>query len=258
MLLPFIWIAAFFFSLPLVEPYEIARLLGVLCAGGAFVYAFWTGAAGLPRSPVLAVAGLFWVLTGISVAFSAVPFVSFVAFCSFSLLPLSALCFLCAPDRVRAINRAAAGAGVILAALALWAVGQYLFVPDMLVYGQVRYPFANPNSYAALMAAGVFPALGVMCSAGTRNVRIAAGALAVLLLVAVMVIGGRAVPLALVAVLIVFVMMVPRLSWRGRGGIVLLMAGAMALGTAIAVMGGAAAIARLDHNMLGTALFGRG
>ena len=253
MLLPFLWIAAFFFSLPLVEPYEIARLLAVFCAGGAAGLTVVRGH--LPRwSPLLAVAASFWLLAGVSAGLSDIRYVSFVSFCTFSLMPLSALAFVAAPEK--SVRVARAGAGILLGALALWALAQYLFFTDMLVFGQVRHPFANPNAYAALLAAGVLPAAGMAMGAQGRA-RVAALLLAALLTCAVVVIGGRAVTVLLAGALVVFFMLM-RGHGRGRAPQIAVVAAA-ALGLLLAATGDHAVLQRLAAGVAGEAEgFGRG
>lgn len=259
----FLWLGAFFFSLPLIEPYEIGRLLAVLCAVAGVAAAACPALGGadglrLPRAGVLAIGGLFWALTGLSAALSEVRYISFISFCTFSLMPLSALLFLWARDGRRAMAGAGVAAGAVLGVLALWALAQYFIFTDMLVYGQVRAPFANPNAYAALLAAGVLPALGVALT-GVGRARAAAFALAALLIVAVMVIGGRAVPLALLGGTVVFALMMPG-SARVRGGALFFVALVMAAGTALALLGNeGAAIGRMVTGAPGEASwFGRG
>lgn len=254
MLLPFLWIAAFLFSLPLVEPYEIARLLAVTCA--VFAAGLTVVRHGVPSwSPVVVAGALFWALAALSAGLSDIRYLSFVGLGTFSLMPLSALAFAAAPER--ALRVAGIVAGVMLGALALWAVAQFVWLRDMLVFGQVRWPFASPNSYAALLAMGVFPALGVAAGlAGWR--RMALLALAVLLAAAVVVIGSRAVTFLLLPAGLLFV-------WMTRGaamkfvpatGAVLLAALAMGL---LVVWGKPdAGIMRFLQGDATDAFFGRG
>lgn len=266
--LSFLWVVAFFFSLPLVQPYELARGIAVaLVAGVAVVTVARMLAAGrgMPRlydGGILGlVAGAFWALAGLSVIFSPVWTVSFPAFCTFSLLPLSVLFFMTVPDPGRALRLAACGVGVIFALLALLALGQYLFVPDMLVHGQVRYPFANPNSYAALLAAGLLPALaGVLTAGAVRvRVRVLAAGLAVLLVIALVVIGGRAVMVLALSGAAMMVLMVPGVTGRERLALAGLVCGALGAGILLALAGGdMAGLARGVTNAAeGAGLFGR-
>ena len=252
MIVPLLWIAAFVFSLPLVEPHAIARALSVTCALGAAGATVWQ--YGVPRlSPLVITAGLFWVLAAVSVVFSTAPYVSLMALATFSLMPLSALAFIAAPER--ALRVAAGGVGAVLGALALWAMAQHLFFTDMLVFGQVRHPFANPNSYAVLLALGVFPALGAAAGINGRG-RAALMLLAALLAAAVMVIGGRSVALLLVLAGIVFFVMT-RSGGAGRRAAVVL-AVAVCAGVLLALAGDNPPIMRMLHGADGEAAgFGR-
>ncbi len=253
MLLPFLWIAAFIFSLPLFEAAEIARLLAVTCA--VFAAGLTVVCYGVPRwSAVVAAGAAFWALAAVSVALSDIPYLSFIAFCTFSLMPLSAVAFVAAPER--AVRVAAAGAGLVLGALALWAVAQYLFFKDMLVFGQVRAPFASPNSYAALLAAGIFPALGAAMTVKGRG-RAALLLLAGLLACAVVVIGSRAVTVLLLPGLVLF-WILSRGNGGGMRGAVTVVAAGMIAGLLVALTGESAAVLRTVDAEGAGALFGRG
>ena len=241
MIIPLLWIAAFVFSLPLVEPHAVARLLAVTCTLGAAGVTVWRH--GVPRlSPVVIAAGLFWALAAVSVCFSAAPAVSLMALGTFSLMPLSALAFIAAPER--ALRLAACGAGLVLAVLALWAISQCLFFTDMLVFGQVRHPFGNPNSYAALLALGVFPALGAAARAAGRG-RVLCWLLAGLLVCGVVVIGGRAVTLLLLPTAALFFVLLRGSSLVRTAG--LMIAAGVLTGFLIALTMEASPIMRLFH-----------
>lgn len=194
-----LWIAGFFFSLPLVQPYEIARFAAVAFICAAFVATVALGGRWvLPRTFLALIAFLFWLNAGGSVLWSVAPLTSFVAFCALSLLPLSFLFFSgrAVPDSF--FRYAAAGAGTICGGLASWALAQHFVFTDFLVFGQVRHPFANPNSYAALLSLAFFPSLGVMMTAQNKRVSNAAAFLCFLLLSAMLVIGGRIAVLCLI------------------------------------------------------------
>ncbi|HTK83932.1 MAG TPA: O-antigen ligase family protein [Patescibacteria group bacterium] len=202
-----LWLGALFFSLPLLRPYEIPRLVCIGCLFTAVGLALgWrlSSPDGLrwPRSRLLPVAGLFWLVIIASVFTSAVPFVAFIAACSFSLLPGSVLLLLAVPERGLFVRICGWGGGIILAALAFWVPLQFILFPNLLIYGQVRWPFANPDSYAALLMLGFFPALGaMMTSGGERNIALI---LTALTLAAIVVIGSAGVLLTLAAGLTIF------------------------------------------------------
>jgi O-antigen ligase len=241
MIVALLWFLSFFLALPLIEPEEYARLGAVTCALLAAAWPLARGLAGdgvrLPGGAAALAAGLFWCAVAASILWSPAPYISIIAFFSFSLMPLAALGFLLLPvaERARALRAAAGLAGAALGALALWAIVQYAFLPDMLVHGQPRHPFANPNSYAALLALGVLPALASCLTARRFAARAAAAGLALLLVAGVMVIGGRAVPFVLLGALAVFVAMTFA-SWRTRAGAGTLAGGAVAAGVALAVL----------------------
>lgn len=212
-LIPLLWLAGFFFSLPLAQPHELARLAAVACFALAGLLAFWQGGGASLKSPLMIAALLFWANAGASVLWSPAPMTSFVAVCTFSILPFSLMVFSgrSLPDGF--FRFCAAGAGVVLAVLAAWALLQYFVLHDFLVHGQVRHPFANPNNFAALLVLGFFWALGVMMTEESGARRNLALVLAALLLAAVVVIGGRA---ALLALMLVFAVMIFLLRDRVR------------------------------------------
>ncbi|MCB9989720.1 MAG: O-antigen ligase family protein [Rhodospirillales bacterium] len=203
-----LWLAGFFLSLPLVEPYEAARFGAVACTGLAAVLGL--GGAGKEQtrlflSPLMIVAGVFWLLCLASIFWAPSLLVSTIAFGTFSLLPLSVIALVTAPPGARRII--ALGGGMILAGLSLWALVQFFFLPDYLVRGEVRHPFQNPNSYAALLGLGLFPAMAVMMGAPRKEERSAGLGLAALLVAALIVIASRGVFLALVPMLGLFLFM---------------------------------------------------
>lgn len=209
-----LWATGFFFSLPLIQPYELSRLAALVFTALAALGALRTG--GIPQtSGMITIALLFWANAGLSVLWSPVPLASIIAFCTFSMLPLGAIAFSNMPDGFYRL--CARGAGIILGALAVLAFVQYFVLTGILVHGQVRWPFANPNSYASLLSLGFFPALGAMIAAQDRKSTILAAAFCALLLSAIAVIGGRSVLLLLLfmTALFIFLMRGPaKIRWR--------------------------------------------
>lgn len=267
MVVVFLWCLSFFLSLPLVQPDEIARLGAVACALLACAWPLARGMAGggitlRQDAPLFCLIG-FWGVAALSIMASSAPYISIIAFATLSLLPLSFLSFLCIPaaQRLAAFHTGAEIAAALLAGLALWALIQYIALPDRLVHGQVRMPFANANSYAALLAAGIVPSLAAALTAPVRGVRMAGGVLAALLVMAVTVIGGRAVLIALGAVVVLYLVVMRRQKNPARAGWLWLVAG-MAAGALAAVLfahTATAPLARMVHGVTGeAALFGRG
>lgn len=212
-----LWLGAFFFSLPLAQPPEFARLAaaGFMALAGFCALRAW-GAPGL-KSPLMIAALLFWANAGLSILWSPAPLASFVAFCTFSLLPFGMIAFSRAPESF--YRFCAWGAGIVLGALACWVFIQYFWLREFLVHGQPRHPFANTNSFAALLALGFFPALGMAASSGP------AALLGALLGGAIAVIGGRAVILLTVIFTVIFLLVTRRSAFAGRRRLFAMMAG---------------------------------
>lgn len=210
-----LWFCGFLFSLPIVQPYELARLAAVIfvtaALGGSLVPQLAGPGLALPRSPLPLFMLLFWGLGVLSVIWSPALNVSFMALCLFSLLPMSFFAFLVTGDE-KTFRRLFAAVGVVSGALALWVFVQFFFLPEMLVQDGVRRPFADSNAYAAFLSLSFFPALGIMVS-GTRRLETnAAMALCALCLGAMVVLGSRSAIAGLLAGLTLFFLLAMPLS----------------------------------------------
>ncbi len=201
------WLLAFILSLPIIQPYELARLgaVGFICLGSFLLFndALKNGLK-IPKSLLLLCAGLFWLNALFSIFWSAVPFISLIGFATFSLFALGFFTFALTKDTDKIIQYCAMGVGLIISALGFWALLQHFFLPEWLVAGQVRYPFANPNSYAGLLSLGFLPILGLMLTTKSRLYRNLALTGCMLTLGGIIVISGRAVCLSLLAVTLIF------------------------------------------------------
>lgn len=110
----------------------------------------------LPKSPILLCGGLFWLLAMISMMTSEMLFISWTHFFVFSVLPLSVGFFLLGTDSAARVQTAWQGVRVLLAGLSLYALGQYFFMPDLLMEGRVHEPLTDPNGLAAILSLGLF------------------------------------------------------------------------------------------------------
>ncbi len=208
-----LWLAGFVFSLPLVQPYELARLAAIVCVLLSCVAVLVTARPErlfFPRNFMWLAAGGFWLLWLAAVFWSASPFVSFISFCTFSMMPAAFFAFTARRDAVDLLRPVLMGGCLVIAALAGWAVAQYVFFPQMLVSGQVRFPFASPNSYGALLSLGFFCGLGALHIADSKRNRIFYSIFCALALAAIIIIGGRGALLCLLAAFAVFL-------WLERG-----------------------------------------
>jgi len=209
-LLPALWVAGFALSLPVLPAEALSRLaaigLTVIAAAAALAAAVRPdGTFKLPAGLLFGAAGGFWLLFLLAAFWSAAPFISLIAVGTFSLLPLTLLAF--TTGAASYLRPALYGTGMVLALLAGWALYQYFFWPALLVSGQVRVPFADPNAYALLLALGFFGAIGLLCSEAQQARRILCTGFAVLTLAAIMVTGSRSVLLLLPIALAVFLLL---------------------------------------------------
>jgi O-antigen ligase len=224
-LISLLWGLSFLCSLPLIKPYEISRLCAIgflLCAimlaGNEYILRAERPALGRPIPVSL---GLFFLLAAASLIWTPAFSVSFISLWTFFLLPGGFLLFLMA-ENPAVYKNAACFAGCLVGGLGLWALVQYFFLPGLLVNGQVRIPFANPNNYAALLALGFFPGLGFMLRTKKRlhaNLALLYGAVT---LGGIIIIGGRGVLLATFLMAAFFLLAVrPHLARHRRCGVVL-------------------------------------
>lgn len=217
---PVLWLVSFFFSLPLVEPYETSRILSLAAAVAALGAALADPACRHATVNLNAVAVLLLAFSGwcgLTFFWSVSPFVSVIAWGTLCLLPLWFMVFALMPVTMRQVMLVLRLVVVACAALALWAFAQYFVFTSFLdEYGTIAYPFADPNNYAALLNMGVFVALGLFFHAGHQGEKTLHALAAMLLLAAMMMIGSRMGMIALCAGLAVFAFLA-----RGNGSSVL-------------------------------------
>jgi O-antigen ligase len=139
---------------------------------------------------------LFWFLALISVLLSEIPLTSFIYFCFFSAMPLTFLLTQCARQKDFFFRVLLASGATIFAALALFSLAQYFFLPGWLHKGLIHWPLADPNSLAALYALAFFASLGVFLTSKNPFVNKAALFLSLLYLVPIFLTGSRGVLIA--------------------------------------------------------------
>ena len=154
-----IWLASLLFALPFIQPYEIARLVAI---GLAFLGAMLMIGKSLNEGINLSQSAFYdltflitaWCFASIfwSPAFN----ISYISFFTFSLLPLSFFAFSFCSEKEAIFDYFFKGLIFLTTCLSLFAFYQYFLKPELLHGGFVRYPFANPNSFAALLSLGFF------------------------------------------------------------------------------------------------------
>lgn len=229
------WLLAFVFSLPLVEPQALARLgaIGCMAVFGAVGIGRELAGPGLPasRSPLFWILPLLWLLALASIVWSAAPMESFIAFATMGLAVIGFVVFAAGRGIFRMLVVMAPFLFLTLCGLSIWAVVQYILLPGMLVNGQVRYPFANPNNYASLLMLGFFPALGWLLGTVRRRVAMAATFVCCVLLAGIAVIGGLSVSvLTLGGIAAVLFVCRGRVAARRGGVAAIILAGALMFG----------------------------
>ncbi|MBI4030324.1 MAG: O-antigen ligase family protein [Proteobacteria bacterium] len=132
-------------------------IFAVLIAGGAMLADACGRGFSFPRTATAGFMLAYWVYLLIALSWSTAPYISFFFFLIFSIPPFLFFAFSvhpCAAEKTRVYEIAILAA---LAVLAVWAIVQFFFLFDD--YGaRIKHPFFDPNSMAAMMNMGLFPA----------------------------------------------------------------------------------------------------
>ncbi|MCB1721333.1 MAG: O-antigen ligase family protein [Alphaproteobacteria bacterium] len=205
-----LWLVGFGFALMPLEAYEAESfLLAVLCVGACVICVLAMASLSALRRAIVStwivwLALGFWALAGLSVALSEIPFVSFIYFCFLSVFPLSAFLVAACGGSSALLKPLGYGAAAVFGGLALSCLAQYFFMSEMLFYGVVSWPLANPNSLAGLLSLGFFAAMGWMLALSGRGQSNVALVLAALLAAAILTTGSRGAMVAMIPALGVF------------------------------------------------------
>ncbi len=170
-----LWAVSFFLGFAYLPAPELARLgcvlsgftaLGLLIAAGGPLAQRSVFA---PRLSLLLV--LFALLALCNAAWSVAPYYSLMFVGGFLLLPATMLALFIAVPQARNdfLRCAVMGAGVVIVGTALWALIQIFFLPDILINGQPRNPFSNPNAFAGLLSLSFFAGLGLYLKGGAAR-----------------------------------------------------------------------------------------
>lgn len=256
-----LWAIALFLSLwpDSVLSGELTRLLAVLAAmAGAGMLAFAGGgiagrAIAAPRLAAAVV--LLWLLVAVSCIWSVAPGTTLIYAGIFSVMPATLLALLFASPQPRAafLKALAFMSGGLVLLLALWALVQVFILPEYLVSGQVRHPFANPNAYAGFLNLSAFAALGLYFSASGAWPRRLLFAGLVVIGAALAAISSQAAALTMGGGLILsFALLrggLPAGAWKAFAGIIVLV---VVIGTVMGVMPGKTdLVTRFGHLIAG-------
>lgn len=206
--LSYLWIISFSFSLPIVEPHSLSRLASIIACSLAifistgFLLSSSNKITTIKIQPIPAVLILFTLLAGSSLIWTSALNVSTIWLLSFLLFPAFFLCFLCLDLSANFYRVTTLGLSTIIGALSLWVIIQYLFFPELMIKGRIRYPFANPNSYAALLMLAFFPLLGLSFIHNNKT-RLLLKILCAIILISIILLAGRSV------LIILFTFLVP-------------------------------------------------
>ena len=197
------WALALFLSLGTIPPLEIERLEAMLFSLLSLAPLIVCGkplaerVMTAPRIGGLVLA--LWLLATLSCAWSVAPPVSLIYLGIFCCLPATVLAVLIADPLVRQnfLRSALICAGLVVVGLAVWALVQIFFMPEHLVYGQVRDPFSNPNIFAALLSLGFFTAFAMALQSDSKMSERILMAAAFIILCAFIAMAGKAATILL-------------------------------------------------------------
>ena len=179
-----LWLAAFVCALYPVNSYQLHFFTAaqVLLFAWSYVSLSRTLDRGwnLPRTAVLAFAGLFWLLVAASVFWSEIKTLSLLGLFFFSAMPLTFFIGVMTRD-MNFFKNAAYALAVIFGVLSLWAIVQFFFL-NAYFNGQARHPLADPSSLGSLFSLALFCALGWILSARPKREHICAIVLSILLI----------------------------------------------------------------------------
>ncbi|HEY8190241.1 MAG TPA: hypothetical protein VIF12_06110, partial [Micavibrio sp.] len=133
-------------------------LLMVFLAGGMMMaHGVRTGWA-FPSGGCAVALALFWLWTGFSLTWSAVPHVSTIFVLIIGSMPFLFFTTLQHPRADALIRAQMAAVIAVIAVMALWAMIQFWFLAD-LAGARIRHPMLNPNNLAVLFTMAAFPLL---------------------------------------------------------------------------------------------------
>ena len=221
-----LWIVAFICSLFFVNAWQL-ELFGASILT-LFIWAAMTLSThaktqwAFPKLWTLRFLGAFWLLSFLSILHSDIVNISLMAFCFFSALPLSVFVFLMQSEaNPESFKQSAQTISYILAlilgGLGLWAMAQFFFLQEY--FGQrAHHPLANPNSLAALLCLGLFPALGWLLHSKTKKPKALSTLLCILLFGGIATTASRGIFFAFIAFLPIFGFLMraqlkPNLNW---------------------------------------------
>lgn len=193
------WLIAFFLSLPIVQPEELARLGALYCLAIAMILSLgqkiyaneWKEAVNI--NPVTGLVYTFTLVIVASFFWTSSLHDSLLSFATFALFPGFVFCLANHNQSPRFYNVVVWGGAMIIGALSLWVVIHYIFFPELSIKGRIRYPFANPNHFAAVLMLGFFSALGLLNVSNKKRNNLLLGALCLLTLISIFLLASRTI-----------------------------------------------------------------
>lgn len=178
----------------------------------------------LPRSPVIVLGGLFWLLVVLSAFWSEIKPASLTALCFFSVLPLTFFTGVMAGEEGY-FKKIFYALGIIFAVLSVWAVFQFFFL-NAYFLGQARHPLADPSSLGALFSLALFCAMAWVLADRPAREHKRAVALAILLVCGIIATVARGPIFAFVPGFVFFAALLwPRVKAQRKSLLLIMMSG---------------------------------
>ncbi len=215
-----LWLGAFVCALYPVNDWQLQLFAGAIMLMFGWTYVMLSRDIGtgwtVSRSPVLMLAGAFWILVVLSAFWSEIKPISLTGVCFFSVMPLGFFAGLMAGNDSY-FKKIAYALAALFALLSFWAIFQFFFLNNYF-HGQARHPLADPSSLGALFSLALFCALGwIAAGRPSRREHRCAVVLACLLVCGIMATVSRGPVFAFLPGLVLFcILLWPRVKAHGK------------------------------------------
>lgn len=214
-----LWFLAFLCALYPFNAFDLEFFGG--CVLLLFTWSYLQFAGGLttgwnvPQSRVLLFAGLFFLLTILSIFWSEIKPVTLLCICLFAAMPITFLTFSVRPDE-KSFRLIAYAMVPLFIGLGVWAILQYYFLHDYF-FGHARHPLADPSSLGALLSLVLFCAIGWLLSDAGRFQKVVAFVLACALIGGIYATAARGPVFAfLPGIILMTILLWPRVKQHGK------------------------------------------
>lgn len=159
----------------------------------------------IPKTPLIIIGIMFWIIAAISVAASEVKIISYIYLLLFSCFPIAAITtWTLLSKKTIDLKKLITASAIIASALIINAFTQRIFFEADLKFGLVHIPFANPNAMAGLLSLFFFIILGGLFASENHKIKALFLCLAIGLFTSLIMTGSRGAFLSLIGAFIIF------------------------------------------------------